>query len=223
MLGRAAIAMWWDFAAGMQAELEDWHSHEHFPERLGIPGFLRGSRWISDSGAASYFIIYEANNLKTITAGAYLDRLNNPTEWSRRMMPHHLNMVRSLCRVRAKSGGGHACAMATVRFSSRRGASVIRWLTEDVLPGIPGRKGLTGAHLLQSMRMPAAQTAEQQIRGGDAGADSVLLVNGYDAAAVAAAVQTELSPDALAQRGARPGATAGLYRLSYTATAKDFA
>jgi hypothetical protein len=222
MLGRAAIVMWWDFPPERQAEIEDWHSHEHFPERLGIPGFLRGSRWIALDGKPSYFIAYEAVRLATITAGPYLERLNNPTPWSRKMMPHHLNMVRSLCRVRAKSGGGHAHAMATVRFSPRRGSGLVRWLAEELLPEAQKRKGLTAAHLLQAAPTPAAQTAEQKIRGGDGTADWVLLLNGYDADAVQALAQAEISPDALAARGAKPGATAGLYRLSYSVTAKDF-
>ncbi len=34
-----------DVAAEVQVEHDDWHSHEHLPERLSIPGFLRGSRW----------------------------------------------------------------------------------------------------------------------------------------------------------------------------------
>ena len=221
MLGRAVIAMWWGFDPQMQAGIEDWHSHEHFPERLGIPGFLRGSRWLDAGGRPAYFIMYEAARLSTITAGPYLERLNNPTEWSRRMMPLHLGMVRSLCRVRAGAGGGHAHAMATVRFSPRRGSGVTRWLSDE-LQKLAGRQGITGAHLLQSAPMPAAQTAEQKIRGGDGAADWVLLVNGYDADAVRALAEAELSPDALAARGAKPGATAGLYRLAYSATAKDF-
>ena len=108
MLGRAAVAMWWDVAPEMRAEWEDWHSHEHMPERLAIPGFLRGTRWVADSGEPSYFVLYEVADLATITGGPYLERLNNPTPWSRKMMPHHRNMVRSLCRVRASWGGGRA-------------------------------------------------------------------------------------------------------------------
>ena len=50
MLGKAAVAMWWDISPEMRAEWEDWHTHEHMPERLGIPGFLRGTRWVADSG-----------------------------------------------------------------------------------------------------------------------------------------------------------------------------
>lgn len=222
MLGRAALAMWWSFPPEAQAEVEDWHSHEHFPERLGIPGFLRGSRWLDLSGAPSYYIMYEAARLATLTTGPYLERLNNPTPWSQRMMPKHLGMVRSLCRVRASFGGGLAHAMATVRFSPKRGRPVVKWLSEEILPGMPKRKGLTGARLLQSAPMPAGQTAEQRIRGGDQVADWILLVNGYDVEAVRAVASDELSPAALEAQGAKPGAVDGLYRLAYCAIAKDF-
>src|SRR5258708_29829340 len=171
MLGRAAVAMWWDIAPEMRAEWEDWHSSEHMPERLAIPGFLRGTRWVAESGEPSYFVLYEVTHLATITGGAYLERLNNPTPWSRRMMPHHRNMVRSLCALRAGWGGGLPQALATVRLSPRAAA----------LPKLPRRKGLTGAHLLESQPMAAAlQTAEQKIRGGDGTADWVLLVGGHD-------------------------------------------
>src|SRR5688572_12170311 len=119
MLGNAAVAMWWDVAPEMRAEWEDWHSSEHMPERLAIPGFLRGTRWIALSGEPSYFVCYEVESLATMTGGAYLQSLNNPTPWSRKMMPHHRNMVRSLCLVRDGYGGGIAKVMATVRLSGK--------------------------------------------------------------------------------------------------------
>ncbi len=33
LLGKAALAMWWNLAAPIRAEFEHWHAHEHFPER----------------------------------------------------------------------------------------------------------------------------------------------------------------------------------------------
>ena len=201
MLGAAAVAMWWNVAPEMRAEWEEWHSSEHMPERLSIPGFLRGTRWVAESGEPSYFICYEVANLATIIGGAYLERLNNPTPWSRKMMPHHLNMVRSLCLLRAGWGGGLPQALATVRFSPREGEQ----------PKLPQRKGLTGAHLLESQPMPGAPTTEQKIRGGDAVADWVLLLGGYDIDAVKAA----------AGEAARPGATVGFYRPAYSLTPQD--
>jgi hypothetical protein len=196
MLGSAAVAMWWDIAPEVRAEWEHWHSSEHMPERLAIPGFLRGTRWISSQG--SYFVLYETASLDTIRAGPYLERLNNPTPWSLKMMPHHRNMVRSLCTVRAGWGGGVPQVLATVRFS--RSAA---------LPNLPQGQGLTGAHFLESQPMPGGQTTEQKIRGGDATADWILLVGGYDEQALRAA--------------AMPEGVVGFYRPSFSLSAGEIA
>jgi hypothetical protein len=225
MLGRAAVAMWWDIAAQMQSEFEDWHSHEHMPERLGIPGFLRGTRWISLSGEPSYFVLYEASRLSTLVGGAYLERLNKPTPWSRKMMPHHRNMVRSLCRVRASFGGGVAHTVATIRLAASPGSarSLLQWLIGEAMPVLPYAKGLTGAHLLESQPMAGTQTTEQKIRGNDAAADWVLLVCGYDPQAVQAVVADPLSAEALDAHGAAPGTALGLYRPAHSLVPKDLA
>lgn len=213
MLGRAAVAMWWDIAPEMRAEFEDWHTHEHMPERLRIPGFLRGTRWIASDGAPSYFILYEAARPATLTAGPYLERLNDPTPWSRRMMPHHQNMARSLCRVRAAFGGGIAHTLATVRFTPpRRGRGAFLKRLAQTLAALPARKGLSGAHLLQALPQPG-QTAEQKIRGGDATVDAVVLVGGYEAGAVEAVVQGEL--------GALGNRIDGLYRPAFSLVSRD--
>ena len=50
MLGAAAVAIWCEVAPEIREEFDDWHAHEHMPERLAIPGFLRGSRWVSADG-----------------------------------------------------------------------------------------------------------------------------------------------------------------------------
>jgi hypothetical protein len=194
MLGTAAIVMWWDVAPEMRAEWEDWHTNEHMPERLAIPGFLRGTRWIALAGEPSYFVTYEAARWATISSGAYLERLNNPTPWSRKMMPHHRNMVRSLCLVRDGYGGGIPSVMATVRLSGKI--------------ELPRRKGLTSAHLLESRPMSGTPTTEQRIRGGDATADWVLLVGGYDAQAV---------------KSGLPDGIVNLYRPAYSLSAGEIA
>jgi hypothetical protein len=103
-------------------------------------------------------------------------------------------MVRSLCTVQVSYGTGTPYAVATARFS---GAT----------PKLPKGRGITNAALLEAQPMAAAPTAEQKLRGGaDATADKVLLVGGYDARAVADAVESL----------ALPGAAVGLYRVSYT-------
>ena len=119
LLGKAAVAMWWNIRPEQRAEFGDWHSHEHFPERMSIPGFRRGSRWTSTLDPEGFFVLYELEQYETLTSKGYLDRLNAPTPWSTKMMPHHLNMVRSQCRVEASFGGGVATSLATIRLSPK--------------------------------------------------------------------------------------------------------
>ncbi len=59
LLGKAAVAMWWNIPPDQRSEFGDWHSHEHFPERMSIPGFKRGSRWASTLDAEGFFVLYE--------------------------------------------------------------------------------------------------------------------------------------------------------------------
>ena len=222
MLGRAAVAMWWNVAPEMREEFEDWHTHEHFPERLSIPGFLRGTRWRSLGGEPSFFVLYEAARLSVLTGKDYLARLNDPTPWSRKMMPHHLDMVRSLCRVQASAGGLIGGVLATVRFSPPRrgGRAVVQWLAQEVLPPLAQRKGIAGACFLQAQPQAlATRTTEQEIRGRDGTADWVLLVSAYDAGVVEL-VADEMR-NALAARKAEVNPARVLYGPAYSLTAKE--
>lgn len=219
LLGQAALAMWWDIAPAVRAEFEDWHSHEHFPERLAIPGFLRGSRWASATGGERFFVMYELEAYETLTSPGYVARLNNPTPWSTKLFPHHRNMVRSQCRVLETYGSGIAGFLLTVRFSPAAAqAESTQTQLRSVLQRLPGLPGTTGGHLLRTETPHMAQTAEQKIRGGsDATADWIVLVSGYDAAALQELARTALAPTSLAVGTAQYD----LVHLAFTATPRD--
>lgn len=223
LLGTAAVAMWWDMDASHRIEFEDWHSHEHFPERLRIPGFLRGSRWASAGGGDGFFVMYELQAYETLTSPAYLARLNDPTPWSRKMMPRHADMVRSQCMVLESQGGGIAGSMLTIRLSPQRGREEgLRDHLRSVLTDLPGRAGVTAAHLLQTRTPQAATTTEQKIRGGsDAVADWIVLASGYDADVLRDLMDGELSSSALQLSGALPDPLSCLYTLHYAMTPLD--
>jgi hypothetical protein len=225
LLGKAAVAMWWNIRAEQRLEFGDWHSHEHFPERLSIPGFRRGSRWTSTTDAEGFFVLYELDQYETLSSRGYLDRLNAPTPWSTKMMPHHLNMVRSQCRVAESCGGGVAISMATVRLSPEKGReSFARSALAGALRKLVSQPGLTGAHLLMT-DAPATPTptTEQRIRGSDAAADWIVLLSGYDPDAVGVALAKSFSASSLRSMGASEGSIAGLYSLGLTMTPQDIA
>ena len=224
LLGEAALAMWWKIPAGVRAEFEDWHSHEHFRERMGIAGFRRGSRWRDAAGGEGFFVMYELESYATLTSPQYLGRLNDPTPWSARMMPHHREMVRSQCRVLESAGAGMGAFMLTLRISPANGqADALRGFLRDTLGRLVEQRGITAAHVLRTDTPQAATTTEQMIRGGDGSADWIILVNGYEKDAVSALAAAELGDAELGVRGAAPGSIAGVYALSSAIVPGDFA
>jgi hypothetical protein len=223
--GKAAVAMWWNVAPEQRSEFGDWHSHEHFPERMSIPGFRRGSRWTSTRDADGFFVLYELEQYETLTSKGYLDRLNAPTPWSTKMMPHHRNMVRSQCRVAASFGGGVAASLATISLSPADGKEAeLKTVLVTALRELALKPGLTGAHLLitdtPKMSRP---TTEQQIRGSDAVADWIVLLSGYDPNVVQEVASRELSASMLRGIGARQTTAIGEYRLAFMMTPLDLA
>lgn len=222
MLGQAALAMWWDMAPDMRDEFEHWHSHEHFAERLALPGFQRASRWADAAGGEGFFVLYELASYDALVSPEYQARLNAPSDWSRRMMPHHRHMVRSQCRVLASCGSTVAGHAITVRLSPAAGEQErLRQHLLGLLQALPVQPGMIGAHLLQTDTPAIAPTTEQQIRGlADRAADWIFIAIGYDAQALRRLADGALSAAALHGAGAAIGATTGAYALRASLTAE---
>src|SRR5262249_47411608 len=154
LLGSAAMLLSFNIEAAAIAEHDRWHTHEHLPERLSIPGFRRGTRWIATDGGPRYMVLYEVDKLETLASEAYLTKLNNPTPWTSKMMPHYRGMTRGLCAVLGSFGLGQGGTAALVRFTPEDGCSgtLHRWLLEELLPRVPQMQGLGSAHLLAAAR-----------------------------------------------------------------------
>ena len=225
LLGKAALAMWWDMAPAMRGDFEHWHSHEHFPERLGLPGFLRASRWGSADGGTGIFVLYELEDHAVLSSPQYLDRLNAPTPWSRKLMPHHANMVRCQAHVAHSRGGAVAGFGLTARLSAQPGReedlqSALRAVIDDVV----ARPGITGAHLLRTRAPAIAQTVEQQIRGGaDRSADWILFASGYEQAALQELAGETLGATRLRSHGAEGEVVQAFHALLLTMVPADTA
>ncbi|MGY4828470.1 hypothetical protein ACVNIS_07830 [Sphaerotilaceae bacterium SBD11-9] len=223
LLGRAAMLLTFDIAPEAIPEHDDWHTHEHLPERLGIPGFLRGTRWVADGGGTGpgYCVLYEVAQLATLASAAYLERLNHPSPWTQKMMPHYRGMTRGLCEVAHSHGLGSGHFGLLVRFKPADGAvaALDAWLGAELLPLLTQQPGLGGAHLLRS-GMAAAMTSEQRIRGADAGVDWAVLVTGYQSEALQHLAHRELGRAELERRGGTEVASAS-YRSAYTLVAAE--
>jgi len=216
----AAMIMFYDVAPGAVDDHDDWHTHEHMPERVSIPGFLRGSRWTAQEGGPRYLMMYEVAGIEVLTGAAYAERLNNPTPWTSRVMTTLRGMTRGFCRLSAGSGLGLGSTLVSIRLSAAAGreAGLREWLAK-ALPGIASKIGVASAYLFEPAARPA-MTKEQSIRGKDAEAPSVLLVSGYEGGQLAAVVNGELGADRLRQHGAAESGRA-TYRLAYSLTRQE--
>jgi hypothetical protein len=224
LLGLGAFVAWHGITNGREADYERWHSHEHMLERVGIPGFLRGRRYITTTDGPRYLVLYETTDISVLTSPAYLERLNNPTPWTREIMPAVCGMNRTLCHVTASFGCGIGHAALTVRFSSYQGreATLEDWLRTE-LKQLTGLPGLVAAHLIRADEAASrTPTKEKQLRAQpDEVADWALLVEGYDTVAVRRTWDGPLSSPALEAHGARPRAIGDFYLLAHLVTRQD--
>jgi hypothetical protein len=197
-------------------EHDEWHTHEHLPERLSIPGFVRGTRWVSSQGQPRYFVMYEVEQLAALTSDAYLERLNNPSPWTSKMMPHYRGMTRGFCSVAGSfgSGVGHASLLMRFKPATTMESSLRNWLLQDTLPQLPSRAGIGAAHLLEGALTPQ-MTNEQRMRGADAGVDWAVLVTGYSEEALASLMQVDLANAQLEKHGATEFLGA-MYSMDYS-------
>jgi hypothetical protein len=164
LAGRGAITIWQDVRPEAREAFFAWHNGEHMAERVGIPGFLRGRRYGALAGAPEFFTLYETTGPEVHTSPSYFERLNNPTEQTRRVAPMMINNVRSLCRVEWSDGHVAGGLMATLRFDAEEGSSLLPPLTKR-LARVLDRPGVVGAHLcLADKGASSVKTEEKKSR-----------------------------------------------------------
>jgi len=221
LLGKAVMLLSFDIVEDAIPAHDDWHTHEHLPERLSIPGFLRGTRWVSVDGKTRYFVMYEVDRIATLQSEGYLERLNNPSPWTARLMPSYRGMTRGLCTVSGSFGMGIGQAGLLLRLKpeDRLESSLRAWLLNDVLPELPSSDGLGSAHLFEGALAPP-MTNEQRIRGADAGVDWALFVTGYSEGALARLVNGDLSRAKIEEHGGTAVSHA-MYRMHYMLTDRE--
>ena len=216
LAGEALVAIWHDLASEGKANFYEWHNREHMAERVGIPGFRRGRRYIAERGTPEYFNLYEVETMEVLTGQDYLTRLNNPTPWTRRTVPHIRNVSRSLCRVEASFGCAQGGVIMTWRLeAAEEQEEVLRRYLREALPVVFERPGVLGAHFGTADRSGSEiVTEERKARGTLTLVPGwVILIEGVSGIAVESAAEPELAPAALRGHGALDQTERGLYRL----------
>ncbi len=152
LLGGAVLVNWGGIVEDKEIEYNEWHSKEHMPERISLPGFLRGLRAVGIPGTDinhKYFMMYEAEEKEVFISRKYLERLNNPTEWTKEILSNYLSPSRTICSVISSKSVGVGGYLATIRFL---GENILNNHNVENLksftPIILKLNGVTGMHVI---------------------------------------------------------------------------
>jgi hypothetical protein len=214
LLGAGAVLVWNDVAAEGRREFYEWHDKEHIPERLAIPGFRRGRRYIRPDHSPEWFTMYEADDLGVVTSPKYLERLNAPTPATQRTLKYFRNTSRAVCRVACSMGSSSGGHMLTMRLQapSGRGEALCR-LADDVLfPRALTLPGVVACHLYAADESAShADTAESRTREFDV--PSWVLLAEITALLAVKELQSLIDGPELAGFGVRVRNDAAIYAL----------
>lgn len=159
------LAIWNDCRPGDEAQFEEWFQGEHLIERLSVPGFLFGRRHQAISGAAGYFNFYLVEGPEVLTSKPYLERLDNPTPMTKKIMSGiFINMNRTVCYRTVRRGAFRGAYAVTVRFDETPDIAALTAMLDERIkdPGIAAGEIWLAAD-------PAGQpvSMEEKLRGGD--------------------------------------------------------
>jgi hypothetical protein len=190
------------------------------PERVGIPGFRRGRRYIAADTAThpEFFTLYEADTMQVLQGAGYTDRLNDPTPATKATTAKFRDTFRALSRVSVSLGPGMGGTILTIRFDCDEPHLIA---VRAMVRAASQARRVTGAHLCLADRDASlVRTAETRDRADIRPPPTCfILVEATDAEAL-----TDILLDrALLGAGASGPFVRGIYRLEYTRVKTAFA
>jgi len=197
------LAIFNDVRPGREPEFEEWFQGEHLLERLAVPGFLFGRRHQAISGSCGYFNFYLVESPAVLTSKPYLERLDNPTPMTKKVMSDiFINMNRTVCRRTVRRGGFRGAYAVTVRFNAAPDEAAVK----AALDAMTADSKAAGGEIwiaLDPKGMPVS--GEEKLRGGDKKIAGCLMIDTLRQSD-AEAVGTDMARKF-------PGADVGVFRV----------
>jgi hypothetical protein len=219
--GAAVLCAWFDVDPANRSDFYDWHTREHFPERLSVPGFLRGRRFIGVRAEAQFFIAYDVESLATLSSAAYLSRLNHPTDWTKRTVALMTNQRRIATRVLLRKRIGSGGFILTMRVKANSG--LVTADLEHALSAMLGEKGIVSVALCETDGGTSliSTTESRQGHHDYVPTDEVLLVEGITCEHLEALTEAKLGAAALKNLGLEWQSAAAIFHLQVSVDRRE--
>lgn len=221
LIGKGVLAIWNGIAPVAEDEFVAWHVREHIPERVALPGFLRGRRYVAIDGHPKYFNFYETETAADLSSPVYQAALNAPSPWTKAVVAHFTDTSRTICDVAWSLGRGEGGWIEAIVLETTSPAATFRATMQTHLDGvIAASPGIIGVHLLQGQAQAGqGETAEKKLRGTlDKVAAWILLVEASRPEAIEVFRSGAGTDAALATCGAVGKIERGLYQIQFALT-----
>ena len=168
LLGKGALLNWGGVLPKHDFDYNLWHSLEHMPERMSVKGFLRAFRCFGLKGTNKndkYFMMYDVRSKDVLSSKQYLNRLNDPTDWTSKILSKYLYPSRAICEViNTKSlTSGLSGFFVTLRYLTKNNEIENFYNISDI---IMTKYGIFSVHCFQSDKeISLIKTKEKVIRG----------------------------------------------------------
>jgi hypothetical protein len=216
LFGEGLIAIWADIKAEGVETYYAWHDNQHVAERVGIPGFIRGRRYVAVDATPRWYMMYETVSPQVQVGTDYLNRLDNPTEWTRDAIRWFENTTRSLTRIVFSQAKGDGAELIAAGIDAPGDAleRLRRHLLVGVLPELYLDHGVIGVHWCETDRAGSTiETAEK--KGRPVGVcDAVVLVE-TSRPGPAATARARLARALAEVPGVRTSVPLGHWRLEF--------
>lgn len=117
--GSGMLALWNGADPARREEYNLWHSREHVPQRLSVPGMRSARRYVRLHGPQpEYLTLYEVTDNSVLSTSPYVQQLEHPTEWSGSMRPSFRGFLRVCCNRLQTQGGGMGSVLVVLAVES---------------------------------------------------------------------------------------------------------
>jgi hypothetical protein len=176
MTTQGFLAIWCEIGAADLTDYHNWQTQEHIADRTYSPGFLGVRLFAAVDNPCAHFFLYATQSADVMRSPSYMAILNNPSPWTKRLMPKFGPFDRATGEKAIKIGrgfGSHVLASRVRASAPLADAAAVR----DRLRALIRLPDTVGVRLLALDRATTnVFSQEKTMRGGAEGDFDYLLV-----------------------------------------------
>ena len=170
------LAIWCEIGMEDLVDYRNWQTQEHIADRVYSPGFLGMRLFCSVDNPCAHFFLYATESAAVLSSPLYLRILDNPSPWTRRLMPKFGPFDRAAGEKLVKIGRGFGSHVLVSRVRTD-GRPLDAAAAKEALRRFINLPDTVGVRLLTTDRATTGiESEEKTMRGSVEGDFDYLLV-----------------------------------------------